>query len=185
MKKRKAFSLIELVMLMAIVGVIAAIGASVAIFAIRQAVYTPNAMNTAMLAEAAIDKIVDGDNLARGLRFSKQITAAGANSVTFVDQDDKTVTIALDTGTHKLTRTINAAADTNFLYYQAASNIAIATGRNGALFIYYDVNENTTSAAANIRRVEVNLAVATGSGSTADWQGKSEQSSSVRVPKFQ
>ena len=138
-----------------------------------------------MLTQEAVDKITDGDHLAKGLRFSRQITNAGANTVTYIDQDNKTVVITLNTGTGLLSRSINAAADSNFLYYQNSADISFTTGRNGALFLYYDASENTTATAANVRRIAVNLIARTSSGAFANLQGQSEQSSSVRVHKFQ
>ncbi len=185
MKQSRGFSLIELTIIIAIVGVLAAVGASVAIFAVQGAVYAPHALNMEMLAEDAINKITDGDGLAKVIRFSRQIAAVATNSETFVDQDEKTVVITLNTGTNKLSRTINAVSDANFLYYQASSDIAITTGRNGALFLYYDANEFATAVPANVRRIEVNLIAKTGSGSFGSWQGQAEESSSIRVPKFQ
>jgi len=183
MKKKRAFSLIELVMVILIVGVIAAVGSYLLIFVIQHAMYTPNKMNTGMIAEDAINKIIDGDSLAKGLRFSRQISAVSPTSITFMDQDGKTVIFTLSS--NKITRTINAVADNAFLYYAASPSIIIAVGSSGALFSYYDSAGNVTATAANVRRVDINLAVRTGTGSFGQWQGQTERTSSIRVPKFQ
>ena len=182
---KKAFSLIEFAIVIVIAAIIAAVGTAVLTFSIQNLVYTPNRLNMDMIAQEAIDAIVDGDINAKGLRFSRQITAVAANTVTYVGQDSKTVIITLDTGTNKLTRTINAVADSNFLYYTASSSINITVGRNGALFLYYDSAGSITSTPANVRRIEVNLIAKTQTGSFQNWQGQSEASSSIYVPKFQ
>ncbi len=183
MKNKSGYTLIELVMVILIVGVIAAVGASLLVFTIQHAMYTPNRMNVTMIAEDAINEIIDGDNLAKGLRFSREITAVSPTSITFVDQDGKIVIFALSS--NKIIRSINAAADTTFLYYAASSSIIMAAGSSGALFSYYDSAGNVTATAANVRRVEINLKVYTGSGSFAQWQAQAERTSSIRVPKFQ
>lgn len=182
MKNKRGFTVIELVMVVLIVGVVAAVGASLMVFTIQHAMYTPGRMNASMIADDAINNIIDGDSLAKGLRFSRQLTAISATSVTFVDQDGRTVVYTL-TG-NKITRTVNSAADSSFLYYAASASIVLSAGTSGVLFSYYDSAGNTTAVAADVRRVEINLKVTIGGGSFANWQGQSERSSSVRVPKF-
>ncbi|MDD5431718.1 MAG: hypothetical protein PHO70_01855 [Candidatus Omnitrophica bacterium] len=184
MKKNKGFSTIELVVIISIIGIIAAVTTSIIISSLQGLVYTPNNLNMDMLVQDALDKIVDGDNLAGGLRFCKNITAFSPNSITFTDQNSKTVIITLDTGTNKLTRTINAVADNTFLYYQGSSTIKITTGRNGALFLYYNSSEGTPVSASAIRRIAINLIAYTGSGTFVNWQGKAEYTTSVWTPRF-
>jgi prepilin-type N-terminal cleavage/methylation domain-containing protein len=184
MKNNKGFSLIELVVIITIIGIILSVTSAILVSSIQGMVYLPNSLNMDMLAQDALDKIVDGDNLAGGLRFCKNITAFSANSITFTDQNSKTVVITLDTGTNKLTRTINAVSDPTFLYYQGSSGIKVTTGRNGALFLYYDASESTPLIASNIRRIAVNLVAFTGSGTFANWQGSAEYTTSIRTPRF-
>jgi prepilin-type N-terminal cleavage/methylation domain-containing protein len=182
MKRAKGYSIVELVVVMLIIGVAAAVVASILVPPIQMLAYLPNTLTMNMLGQEAMDKIVDGDGLAKGLRFCRNITAYSANSVTFTDQDSKTVIIALSGG--KLTRTINAVVDGSFLRYQGDPNITITTGRNGALFLYYNSSEGAPAAANDIRRVEVNFIAYTGGGTFARWQGKSEYTTSIRTPRF-
>jgi len=184
-KKAKGFSLIELVIAILVIGVIAAVGGSILIFTLQHAMYTPNKLSMDLLASDAMDKITDGDSAAKGLRFARQITAVAANSLTYIDQDGKTVVVTLNTGTNQLARTINAAADNNFLRYQSGAGISIVVGRNSALFLYYDSGGNITAVPANVRRIEINAKALTGSGSFAGRQGQSEFSTDVYVPKYQ
>jgi prepilin-type N-terminal cleavage/methylation domain-containing protein len=185
MRDSRGFSLIELIIAILIIGVIAALGGSMLIFTVQHAMYTPNKLTTDFLVSNAMDMIVDGNSSAKGLRFARQITAVAANSVTYIDQDGKTVVVTLNTGTNQLTRTINGSPDNNFLRYQSGTGISIVVGRNSALFIYYDVNGNITATPANVRMVEINAIARTGSGSFGSWQGQSEFSTAVYVPKYQ
>jgi len=185
MIKNKGFTLIELVMIMLIIGILAGVGSSIIISTVKDLMYAPKNLNMDMLSQDAMDKIIEGDNLAKGLRFNKQITAISANSITFIDQDSKTVIVTLNTGTNKLTRTINALADNTFLYYQSPSDIGFFVGRNAATFLYYDSAGAVTATAANVRRVEINFIARTGTGNFSDWQGKAELSSSIKTSKFQ
>jgi prepilin-type N-terminal cleavage/methylation domain-containing protein len=186
MKKNRSFTLIELVITMLIIGILAGVGSSIIVSVVQDLMYAPKNLNMDMLAQDAMEKIIGGDsNLAHGLRFSKQITAIAANSITFIDQDGKTVVVTLNTGTNKLTRTINAVADNTFLYYSAPADIGFFVGRNAAVFLYYDSAGSVTAIAANVRRVGVNFIARTGTGNFSDWQGKAEISSSIRTSKFQ
>ncbi len=184
MKDKKGFSIIELVMVIAILGILTVVGGSMVIFVTQDLIYSSNVLNMDMLANDAMDKIIYGDSLAKGLLFCQQITASTDNSVTFVDQNGKTVIITLNTGTNKITRTINGSADNNFLYYSSSSNIALTVGRNAKMFTYYDANEAVTTTAASVRRVEINFIAKYKTGNFSNWQGSIESSSSVNTPKY-
>jgi len=181
-KNKKAFTLIELVMVIAIIGIISLVGASIMTYFIQNAVFAPNQMNADMAVSDAMNMLINGDDTARGLRFSKAISAiSGTSDITFINQDSNTVRYYLSSGS--LYRTINAGTATLFPYY-AQTGITMS-GKGGALFTYYDANEAVTSTAANIRRVVIGLVAQTGSGNYSDWQGKSDQMTSVAVPKYQ
>jgi len=184
MINKKGFSLVEMAMVITILAIVFAVSSSMVIFVVQDLIYSSNVLNMDMLANAALDEISYGDNLAGGLAFSQQITASAVNSVTFTDQSGRTVIITLNTGTNKITRTINAVADNNFLYYGARSGINFVVGKNGQMFTYYDSTDTTTATAANVRRVEINFIVRSGAGNFTNWQGSVERSSSVSTPKF-
>jgi prepilin-type N-terminal cleavage/methylation domain-containing protein len=182
--KRRGFTFIEAITVIIIITILASAAAVLFFDFIKNSVFLPNKLNIEMLAKDALDIMVEGDSNAKGLRFSKAITNAQSNRVDFVNQDNQTVYYRWDTGTNKLYRSISSGPEQNLPYYSAPSGISIA-GKSGVMFSYYDINEIATSVPINVRRIKITLVAKTGSGSYSDWQGQSEQSSSVAVKKFQ
>ncbi len=181
---KQAFTIIELIMVITIIGILSVSGAWLMVYFVRNSVYIPNQLNTYMAASDALKIMIEGDSQAKGLRFSRVITAIPSGyQLTFVNQDSQSIRYRLDTGTNELYRSINGAQEAQIPYF-AASGIGIA-GNSGALFTYYGANETIATLAANVRRIAINLVVSTGSGSYNDWQGQSGQSSSIAVKKFQ
>jgi prepilin-type N-terminal cleavage/methylation domain-containing protein len=181
--RSRGFTLIELIMVVAIVGVLAAGSASIMIYLVQNSVFVPNKLNMDMLAQNAIDIMIEGDKNAEGLRFSRTITAIQPYQVTFINQDGLSVRYRLDTGTSRLYRSISGGAEALIPYYiRTGTSI---TGKSGALFTYYDANDAVTGTAANVRRIRMILIAKTGTGQYADWEGQSEQASSVAVKRLQ
>jgi prepilin-type N-terminal cleavage/methylation domain-containing protein len=180
--KRGGFTLIEAIMTILIIAILSVSGGFLMVYLIQNSVFIPNQLNMEMLAKDALDIMIEGDSLARGLRFSKNITTALNNVVVFINQNNQTINYTLSA--NKLYRSINSSTAVNIPYYSSISGINM-TGRNGTLFNYYDANDTVTNNSANVRRVRITLIAKSGSGSFRDWQGQSEQSSSIAVKKFQ
>lgn len=183
MIKGRGFTLIEAVMVIAIIGILSVSGAYLMLYLIQNSVFIPNKMNMDMVAGEALDIMIEGDSLAKGLRFSRSVTNSTANQVSFINQDNQAIVYRLDTSANKLYRSISAAPEVLLPYY-ASGGINIS-GKSGSLFTYYDANENLTSEPANVRRVKLNLIASTGSGNYTDWEGRSEALSAVAIKKFQ
>jgi prepilin-type N-terminal cleavage/methylation domain-containing protein len=181
---KKGFTLIELVMTIAIIGVLAGAGSWLMLNTVRNSVFIPNQMNMDKLVNDALNIMIDGDNQAKGLRFSRQITGTSVNQVDFVNQDSQSIRYRLDTAGNKLYRKIGAAAETALPYYSSAAGITM-NGKSNTLFTYYDSAGAVTSVAANVRRIRMILIAKTGTGLYNDWEGQSELASSVAVKKFQ
>ncbi|HBO96905.1 MAG TPA: hypothetical protein DD648_02560, partial [Candidatus Omnitrophica bacterium] len=118
---------------------------------------------------------------------SRNITNVLPNEVSFNNQDN--VLIRYRLVGNKLYRSVNGGADALIPYYIPATGVTV-TGKSGSLFTYYDdatdgTAEVVTATAADVRRIEISLIVVSGSGLSADWEGRSEQSSSIAVKKFQ
>ena len=186
---KSGFTLIEAVMVMAIVGVLSVPGAYLMSYFVNNGIYIPNKLNMDMLASDALDIMIEGDSQAKGLRFSKSIISIQDNRVIFTNQDNQAIRYRL-TGATEVTldpyliyRSINGGPDTILPYY-ATRGVRI-TGKDNKLFTYYDAGDNVTSDPNSVRRVVIALIAQTGTGSYADLQGRSEQTSSIAVKKFQ
>ena len=191
-KKNKAgFSLIEMIMVMTIIGILAGGSGYLMVGLIQNSVFIPNQLNMDMLACDALDIMMEGDPLAQGLRFSRQITNIQDNQVTFIykdnNQNNVTVIYRWDSALKRLFRSINGV-EKAIPYYIIVSGITV-TPKTSKLFTYYDASDlviNPLSGnPANVRRIEVTLIARTGTGSYTSWEGQSEQTSSIAVKKFQ
>ena len=176
------FTLIELVMVMVIIGIIALPGSFLMQYLVQSSVFIPKQLNMDMLAADAVDIMLEGDSQAQGLRFSRDITNIQPNEVTFNNQDNQSLRYFL--ADNKLYRSVNGGADALIPYYIPAAGVTV-TGKNGSLFTYFDGSNGATAVAADVRRIETVLIAISGSGLSADWEGRSEQSSSIAVKKFQ
>ena len=183
---RKGFTLIELIMAMVTIGVLSACGAYLMVYVIQHSVFIPNQLNMNMMAEDAMDIMIEGDNQAPGLRFSRQITVAQAYQVTYIYQDqlgiNHTVVLQYNPVTFRLSRSIDGVSSTIPYYIKPGTSLLVTNNR---LFTYYNSSENSTATPANVRWIEMTLIARTGAGSYANWEGQSEQMTSVAVKKFQ
>jgi len=180
---RKGFTFVELLMVMAIIAVLAASGALLMRYVVQNSVYIPNKINMDMLASDALDIMIEGDSQAKGLRTSRNITNIQDYQITFNNQNNQSVRYRLDTAANKFYRSINGGAEALFPYYVPAG--VTVTGKSNRVFTYYDANEVITNNPVNVRWITMTLIAQTGSGSFANWEGQSEQTSAVAVKRFQ
>jgi len=184
MMNQKGFTLIELIMTVVILGIISVVGAYLLMFVVQNSVFMPKKINADMIALDALRLMIEGDAPAKGLRFSRAINTAQDNQVdfNFFDNADSLVKakrFRLDTGTGKLYQSVAGGTETLVPYY-LGSGLTL-TGQSNKLFSYYDANESPTAVLADIRRIQINLVVKSGSGSYSDWEGQSQQSSAIAV----
>lgn len=176
---KKGFTLIELITVMAIIGILAGSGAWLMFHTIKNSVFIPNQLNMDKLADDALDIMIEGDSQAHGLRFSRVITGALANQVDFINQDSVAISYLLASGTlsRKIWPSVTYAP---LLYYSSIANIS-----GTPFFTYYSSGVTETVNPTLVRRIRINLIAKTGSGTYNDWQGQSEQVSSIAVKKLQ
>ncbi|MEI6831810.1 MAG: type II secretion system protein [Candidatus Omnitrophota bacterium] len=199
MRFRRAFTLIELIMVIAIISILAGSGAWLMSNTVKNSVFIPNQLNMDKLANDALNIIIEGDSQAHGLRFSRAISSTPlptATDLTFINQD--IVSIRYRINSNQLKRTIAATPEAVIPGYAANSlleNITLnGNGTDygaGTLFTYYNASNIqmalplTVATAANVRRIQINLIAKSGSGLYNDWQGSSEQATSIAVDRFQ
>lgn len=182
-QKQRAFTLVELIMVIVVIGILSASGAYLLINVVQTSAYIPSKLNTDMIATEAVDTMIEGDVQADGLRFLRSITAINNNELTFVNQNNITVRYRLDTGSHKLYRSISGGTEQLIPYYVPAG-VSIEADNN-QLFTYLDANEAVTNDPNNVRQIRMNLLVRTGSGNFDEWEGETELASAVMVKRYQ
>lgn len=182
-KRHNGVTIIELTMVMVIIGILSVGGAYILFNLIQSAIYIPNKLNMDMIASEALDIMIEGDEQAKGLRFSLQITDIQPYQITYNNQDHQVVHFNLNTDDNKLYRSIDGSPDTYVPYYASSDGINIS-GKNGQLFLYYDDNDAITADPVDVRRIAISLIAMTGSGDFNQWQGKSELSSAIAVKRF-
>jgi len=178
------FTLIEFLIVILIIGILSGAGAWLMAYTIKNSVVIPNQLNMDKLALDALRIMIEGDSKAKGLRFSRAITSAQSNRVDFINQDSVSVYYRLNTGSNKLYRSISGGPEEVVPFYAGASGISLSSP-SGSLFTYYDANEAATTTAANVRRLKMALISKTGTGAYENWEGQSEQASSIAVKRFQ
>lgn len=179
---KKAFSLIELLMVLAIIGVLAGSGAWLMSKTIKNSVFIPNQLNMDKLANDTLDIMIEGDSQAHGLRFARVVSSIAANAISFTNQDG--VLISYSIISNKISRNIAGVENAIPGYVSNLTGVTLS-GKNGALFTYYDASNAVTATAAGVRRIEIKLIAITGTGLYNDWQGSSEKATSITVEKLQ
>lgn len=142
MSKRRAFSLIEFVMVIVIIGILVAIGVPLLMEAADAWLLQSQRKEMSESAKIAIDRMV------REIRRATSITTAQAATLQFTDIDSQNITFTRSGAT--LQRTL--AGTTNNLADNATS----------LTFAYYDASGNPTAVLADIRRIQINLSFSLG-----------------------
>jgi len=182
-KRSRAFSLIEFIVVMAIIITLSTSGAFILLYVVQSSTFIPNQMNMDMMAADAMNIMIEGDVQAKGLRFSRSINTIQPYQVIFQNQDGQTISYRMDTATDKLYRSIDGGAEALMPYYIPLSGVSL-TGQSGKLFSYYDSNELITGIPANVGRIGITLTTMTGNGSFDQWQGRVDVASAVFVRAF-
>ena len=184
-KRSNGFTVIELIMAIVIMGSLSVVGAGLMSYLIQHSVFIPNQLNMDMAASDALEIMIEGDDQAKGLRFSRVITAVQDNQVTFINQNGQLVRFRLETAIdpNGLFRSINSGTEALIPYY-LPDGIVLSSLSN-RMFTYYDANEVVTNNPANVRWITLSLRAQTGDGSFANWSGMSDLFTGVAVRKLQ
>lgn len=195
LKKIKGFTIIEAITATLVVAILAASGAWIFSFLIRNSIFLPNQLNTDMIAADTIRMIAEGDEQAMGLHFSKAICRCDSDDIVYLDQNDNYVRIWVDGNNLKIYRSIDNGADALIPYY-ISDGISLHgfsgtdyEGSTQSLFEYFHVDRDTgvvdtPATCSEIDWITINVVARVGSGSIAELLAKSVQSTSVTSPRW-
>ena len=193
------FTLIEVVMIILITSVLSMAGYHLMQLVVRNSFFLPNQVQADLVAADALEIIVEGDGQAKGLRFCRNVSNATATQVVVTNQgvlstlDPQTITYDLTSGV--LSRTIRnfdgSTTTSDIPDFMAGDMVISGTGRSNALFTYFDKSDMELTQPIlpanlpNIRRINIDLKAQNGTGSSDKYEGTSQQSTSIKVSRYQ
>ena len=204
MNSKNGATLIELVITMTIVSILAAVSAGIIISVIQMFVYLPREMKTRSVAAEAIDIMIDGQPLQRGMRYAAKVQDASTTQFTYTfgypgNTDKKNVRFQLNNG--KIYRYSTVFGDpvngppasygpAELIPYYAGPDISISgpSGDPGTIFTYFKQDGSAWVSGVDplnaIKRVDITIVVKTGSGLFEKWETSFRTTSGVEVDQF-
>lgn len=202
-------TLIELIVVIAISGILASAFVAMHVPMINFFFYYPQSSRINAAAADVVQIILEGDEKAKGLRFSglpceiptggsNSITSATSTSITYNYQlsdncggsgtNDVTVIITYNSGSHTVTRTIDGGSAVEIPYYATSSSgIALDPPSGVNFFTYYDAagtDLGATPSTTAIYRVDVNVVASFGSGDPEYAGVQSRLKSGVEIKRY-
>ena len=187
----KGFTLIELVVTIAIIGILATVTAGIIVTLMQLFLYMPRDINTRMIAGDISQQVLEGYPGSRGIGYATSISTAQNNVFTYVvgyptSSDQYTVTFTYDTNADKIYMRISAGSNVT-VPYNASSNISVTCPSN--IFFKYYKNDGTSWTSGgvdtyNIGRVEMTYTVVTGSGLFNQAQGSFTTTTGTDVNQY-
>jgi len=189
-KRIKAFSLIELIITILVLIVIGS--ASVAFFVPMMNIffYSPSQLMVDQTAQELLNVIVEGDNRAKGLRYSKHISAADEDTITFVNSDDDTIIYRWDATDEIVYRNINGAGDEAIPAKYFGTITVRGRTSDSQIFLYYDSSASTINvpvASPNLDSIEairMDLTIEAGTGNVKANQGRIDVRTGIDIKQY-
>ncbi len=203
----------EMVIVIVLIAIMASAFSSIMVPMMNFLFYYPESSRVNAAAADLLQIIFEGDNRAKGLRFTglpctigggggggSTITAASTTSLTYnyIDADycgpgaartSHTVVITLDTANDVVTRTIDGGAAANIpSYVTTASTLDFNAPGGGTNFFHYFDNAAAdmggAPAVANIYRVDVNVIATSGTGVVRHSAGQIRLKSGCEIKRY-
>ena len=195
-KTKKAATIIELVVTILILTIIGS--ASVAFFVPVANIlfYSPSQLMVDQTAQELISILVEGDNQAKGLRFTKSISVdADEDDITFTTWDGDKVKYRWDATEKRIYRKINRQGEALVpaSYYLVPASYygditVIGQSSDAEIFQYYDVSASKLSVPVsdetNIEAIRMDLTLVAGSGIVKEHKGRIDVKSGVDIKQF-
>ena len=188
-KTKKAATFIELVVTILILTIIGS--ASVAFFVPVANIlfYSPSQLMVDQTAQELISILVEGDNQAKGLRFTKSISVdADEDDITFTTWDGDKVKYRWDATEKRIYRNINDQGEA--LVPASYYGDITVTGQSSdpEIFQYYDASASKLSVPVsdetNIEAIRMDLTLVAGSGIVKEHKGRIDVKSGVDIKQF-
>jgi len=194
-KTKKAATIIELVVTILILTIIGS--ASVAFFVPVANIlfYSPSQLMVDQTAQELISILVEGDNQAKGLRFTKSITIADKDYIIFETWDNDIVQYKWDATEKRIYRKINRQGEALVpaSYYLVPASYygditVIGQSSDAEIFQYYDVSASKLSVPVSdetdIEAIRMDLTLVAGSGIVKEHKGRIDVKSGVDIKQF-
>ncbi|MDP8297342.1 MAG: hypothetical protein RAP41_04075 [Candidatus Orphnella occulta] len=194
-KTKKAATFIELIVTMLILTIIGS--ASVAFFVPVANIlfYSPSQLMVDQTAQELFTILIEGDNQAKGLRFTKSITIADKDYIIFETWDNDIVQYKWDATEKRIYRKINRQGEALVpaSYYLVPASYygditVIGQSSDAEIFQYYDVSASKLSVPVSdetdIEAIRMDLTLVAGSGIVKEHKGRIDVKSGVDIKQF-
>ncbi len=161
-KSKKAYTLIELITVIVIIGIISATGAIFFAPLINLSFFTPRQTEVELVGNFIKDNILEGYNNGWGLRNITSIESANATQIVYYDANSRRINLYWDNTSKKFFRA--TPTTTSILPFENPQSTVLIDGQApGKLFTYYDTNQHELSSPVSnpslIARIEFNWIV--------------------------
>ncbi len=183
----KGFTLIELIMVVVLLGIIGAAGASFFFPVLNTFFAVPSQIRGQQIGNLTADECIEGGPSSEGLRRMKNITAASDTSITYLLPNSSSVTLSWSNATKKLTKTDTSGSFV--LPRQYPGNEMNLDGQSpGIIFRYYDAAGSVISSPVvstiDIARIEMDWIIYTGSADIKKLEAKYLLNTGVMIKQF-
>ncbi len=186
--KKRSFSLIEVVITILALTIIGATTAAFFTPMINLYFYSPSQLMVDNTAQELLNILIEGDNQAKGLRFTKSITTADEDSLTFINQDGDTVIYRWDSLDSRVYRKINSQAEVLVPSSYYGDITVKGESSDSEIFQYYDAVPSKLSVPAAdetaIEAIRIEIIFEAGSGNVKENKGRISVKAGVDIKQF-
>ena len=186
-------------MVILVIGIISAIACGIVIYFVQMFIYSPRQLDVQKLALEVTKTIIEGDPEIRGMRFARSIIDAsdGQFSYTYgypTAVNQLSVRYRWDNTDGHIYRSTSTdqgsswSAESVIPYYMPSSIAIDGKTTPGVIFDYRKTGDadwvSGSDPLADIRRVEIDITVKTGTGEFSNFQGGLDITSSAEIKNY-
>jgi len=185
-------------MVILVIGIISAIACGVVIYFVQMFIYSPRQLDVQKLALEVSKTIIEGDPDIRGIRFARSIIDASDGQFSYTygypAANQLSVRYRWDNTDGHIYRSTSTdqgsswSAESVIPYYMPASITIDGKTTPGVIFDYKKAGDvdwvSGSDPLADIRRVEIDITVMTGTGEFSNFQGEIDITSSAEIKDY-